>query len=64
MREEAWGVSKQHKWRKWNCKQKGLKLPDVQEIDWIRNGEKSDINYLMEIIKNKKVNLHFFLEER
>jgi len=26
--------------------------------------EKSDINYLMKIIKNKKVNLHFFLEER
>ncbi|EJF12325.1 hypothetical protein HMPREF1145_0708 [Oribacterium parvum ACB8] len=39
-------------------------MPDVQEIDLIRNGEKSDINYLMEIIKNKKVNLHFFLEER
>lgn len=39
-------------------------MPDVQEIDWIRNGEKSDINYLMKIIKNKKVNLHFFLEER
>ena len=39
-------------------------MPDVQEIDWIRNGEKSDINYLMKMIKNKKVNLHFFLEER
>jgi len=26
--------------------------------------KKSDINYLMKIIKNKKVNLHFFLEER
>ena len=34
-------------------------MPDVQEIDLIRNGEKSDINYLMKIIKNKKVSTAF-----